>query len=185
MVEKSGLVIILGTPGSGKTTLALRLAAELRIPCFCKDDVKEPLFETLGAGDRDWSRKLSRASFAAIIRLAATQLASGPCIIEGNFRAEHVSPLREALERHAAHALQIRCRAEPREILRRFGARGRPAGHHDAALLAELGPEPQPAPYLELPGPRLDYASDQPAARQQIGPRVGDWLNLDIRTAPR
>jgi MoxR-like ATPase len=36
MAEFPLLLIILGTPASGKTTLARALALELEYPCFCK-----------------------------------------------------------------------------------------------------------------------------------------------------
>ena len=51
MVKMTDLMIILGSPASGKTTLARRLAAELAVPCLCKDDVKEALFDVLGVAD--------------------------------------------------------------------------------------------------------------------------------------
>lgn len=169
------MAIILGSPASGKTTLARRLSAALCIPCLGKDDVKEALFEALGSGDRDWSRRLSEASFAALGRLAATQLAAGvSCIVEGNFRPEHAPALLAAAARGAG-ALQIRCLAEPGEILRRFAGRERHPGHLDAALRSELGAPPAP-PFLELPGPRIDHPSGLPAAEEKIVGLLGGWL---------
>ena len=71
------LMIILGSPASGKTTLARRLAAEFSVPCLCKDDIKEALFDVLGVADRAASKRLSDASFAAELRVARTQLEAG------------------------------------------------------------------------------------------------------------
>ncbi|HWS64347.1 MAG TPA: AAA family ATPase [Steroidobacteraceae bacterium] len=68
------LMIILGCPASGKTTLARRLAAELTVPILSKDDIKEALFDVLGFADRERSRRLSDACFAAQLRMAETQL---------------------------------------------------------------------------------------------------------------
>src|SRR5271168_1748958 len=121
MVRNPDLTIILGTPASGKTTLARRLSADFSLPCLCKDDIKEALFDSLGPGDRDWSRRLSEASFAALARLAHTQLAAGnSCIVEGNWRESHAAALRSMLANCGARAAQICCRAEPQEIVRRF-----------------------------------------------------------------
>jgi len=55
-------VIVSGLPGSGKTTLAGRLAPALGLPLIDKDDILERLFESEGTGDAVWRRKLSRQS---------------------------------------------------------------------------------------------------------------------------
>jgi len=34
------ITIILGSPASGKTTLARRLAADFELDCLCKDDIR-------------------------------------------------------------------------------------------------------------------------------------------------
>jgi len=163
MRPEADLMIILGSPASGKTTLAERLSRDLALPCLCKDDVKEALFDVLGCPDRERSRQLSEASFTALARLARTQLAAGQsCIIEGNWRTMHEEMLGAVLRATAARAVQIWCCAEPVEIVRRFTSRRRHAGHLDAQLpAAELhaaaGSGPQ---FLNLPGPQRLYRSD-------------------------
>ena len=52
------LIIVTGPPASGKTGLARRFAADLRLPLICRDDFKEKLFDTLGWSDRAWSKRL-------------------------------------------------------------------------------------------------------------------------------
>jgi predicted kinase len=42
-------------PSSGKTTVAEGLAERLRLPLIAKDDIKESLYESLGAPDLDAS----------------------------------------------------------------------------------------------------------------------------------
>ncbi len=49
-------VIVTGPPAAGKTTLVRRIAQDLRIPLFEKDVFKDVLYQTLGFGDKDWSR---------------------------------------------------------------------------------------------------------------------------------
>src|SRR5580658_5744058 len=135
MAQMTDLTIILGSPASGKTTLARRLAADLGLPCLYKDDVKEALFDVLGSKDREWSRLLSDASFAALAQLALAMLAAGrPCMVEGNWRAAHGVLFRGVLTGRSARAAQIWCSAEPQEIVRRFTLRRRHPGHLDDLL---------------------------------------------------
>lgn len=172
------ITIILGSPASGKTTLARRLSADLSLPCLCKDDIKEALFDRLGPGDRDWSRLLSEASFAALTRLAHTQLAAdSSCILEGNWRESHAAALRSMLTACGARAVQICCRAEPREIVRRFTSRTRHPGHLDGLLAqGELAAAAAQAPaFMSLPGPRFAYDSDAPAAYAQLLTALKSW----------
>jgi predicted kinase len=167
----SRLAIILGSPASGKTTLARRLGTQWSVPVFCKDDVKEALFEVLGQGDRAWSRRLSEASFTTLAHLAQRQLSLGQsCIVEGNWRAVNVPRLEAVLRASAACALQIWCCADPAEIVRRFMGRTRHAGHLDALMPPEeLERSAREAPaFLELEGPRFVFRSDVPEAFEAL-----------------
>ena len=133
------VIIILGCPASGKTTLARRLAAELSLTLLCKDDVKEAMFDILGAGDRRHSRHLSDASFAVLLRLARAQLEAGlSCLLEGNWRPEHADGVRAAAGASYARVAQVWCSARPEELERRFLARRRHPGHLDHAVRAAV-----------------------------------------------
>jgi ribosomal-protein-alanine N-acetyltransferase len=46
----NAIVVVAGSPGSGKTTLAKGIAVELGIPLISKDTIKEALFDALGTG---------------------------------------------------------------------------------------------------------------------------------------
>jgi predicted kinase len=94
-VRQPHLILITGLPGTGKSTLAHSLARHLAVPLICKDTIKEPLLDLLGAADRAESRRLSDASFAVVFALARDCLLVGTdVILEGNFRpGEHEAPL--------------------------------------------------------------------------------------------
>ena len=172
------LMIILGSPASGKTTLARRLAAEFRVPCLCKDDIKEALFDVLGVTDRADSKRLSDASFAAQLGVARSQLHAGlSCIVEGNWRAEHAAGVLQILTAAGARGVQVWCRANPLEIVRRFTARDRHPGHLDAVIgRAEVKQaSEQPPSFMDLAGPRWVYDSGAPAAYAQLLSDLKTW----------
>ena len=178
MVMRSALVIIHGSPASGKTSLGLALAADLGIPCLSKDQVKEALFETLGVGNREWSARLSRASFAVLLRLGAAQLSAGrPCLLEGNWRAEHVPALKTLGQATDRPFAQVCCFADPAEIERRFRARLRHPGHLDGLLSVEVLPKlPLEPRLLELPGPAWVYRTDNCGGYAQLRRDLEIWF---------
>jgi predicted kinase len=159
------VLLLTGAPATGKTRLALALAQRYGV-CGCsKDEIKELLFDALGAGSPDYSRRLSDASFALLFALLPRLLRPGQLLLlEGNFRSsEHEVPLARALGPPAAALAQVWCRAQPGTRAARLLARaidpGRHPGHHDA--LADPGAAYAEG-FLELPGPRWEFDSDQP-----------------------
>jgi predicted kinase len=154
-MRKFRLVIITGLPGTGKTTLARDSARRLGLPLICKDTIKEPLLDMLGA-DASRSRELSNISFAVMFALARELLAVGDSLIlEGNFRAgEHETPLRAAFAPDSPNIVQVLCRAEEAERRARILHRSRHAGHLNVHQLE--GAAACDA-FLELPGERHLY----------------------------
>jgi predicted kinase len=153
------LLLISGAPASGKTRLATALAERHGWLCLGKDEIKETLFDVLGADDAAWSRRLSDASFALLFQLAPRLLGGRVLVLEGNFRpGEHEPVLRSLLERSGAELAQVLCRADASVRARRLRARALDPGRHRAhrdehrPVAVEEG-----AAFLELPGARFEF----------------------------
>src|ERR1700683_1010694 len=146
------VLLITGLAGSGKTTLARRLARRYDTVLLSKEDIKESLLDVLGAGDAAHSRLLSTASFAVLFAIARRHLVAGvDLILEGNFRPrEHEALLRSV---PGVHIVQVLCRIGETARLARLAERERHAGHSDAdpAVRADRTSDA----FLGLPGERL------------------------------
>jgi predicted kinase len=127
------LVLVTGPPASGKTTLARPLAHHLGLPLLGKDTIKEALFDTLGTGDRAWSRRLGAASYTVLLALAGELPAA---VLDANFYPDHGPGLLQACQR----PIEVFCGCSAAEIERRFTQRAptRHPGHVDHVLDAQL-----------------------------------------------
>lgn len=132
------LIIVSGLPATGKSTIAKALSEKLNIPLVAKDTIKEFLFDTLGARDRDWSRTLGKASNDFLYELTDKLLADGySVIIENAFEKKFAKPrLEKIIHAHAPNILEVHCKTEQGVRRKRFIGRNesgnRHTGHVDA-----------------------------------------------------
>jgi predicted kinase len=121
-------------PGSGKTTLARRLAPALDLPLIDKDDILDRLFESMGVGDAAWRLTLSRQSDAI---LQADALGSNGAVLASFWRAAGMpsdsgTPI-EWLDEPSHHVVNVHCLCDPETAADRFVQRRRHPGHLDGA----------------------------------------------------
>ena len=104
--ESPPMLIVSGAPAMGKTTLGKRIASDFALPFLRRDGVKESLYDTIGAGDRDWSRQLGMASIRLLFYVLERLLEGGQgLVIESNFYDRYDTPRFEAvLARYAARS---------------------------------------------------------------------------------
>ena len=82
------IIIINGHPAAGKTTFAMRLSKELKIPYLAKNTLKNALSASIAINNQQDSSRLSAVTFDAIVYAAERFMEVGkPLIIEGSFAA--------------------------------------------------------------------------------------------------
>ena len=137
-VKAKTFVILSGIPASGKTETGRRLADELSMPFLDKDHILESLFETLGTGDLEWRRRLSRASDAILQRVAPVMERAVLCSFWRHpaMQANSGTPIHWLAG--AGHSLiEVYCRCDPATAADRFASRSRHPGHLDADRAAD------------------------------------------------
>ena len=124
--------------------MAERVSDSLRIPYFGKDLAKEALFDSLGVGDREWSRKLGRASTGLLFSIIEAHLRQGQSVVaESNFYKELDKP---SFNRLAAvcqfRVVEIHCEVNRKLLYERLKQRDRStdrhAGHQTSGLVHEI-----------------------------------------------
>ena len=137
------IVIVSGSPGTGKTTLARHLAEQHKLVLLQRDALKERMFDGLGWSDRAWSQKVGVASYKLLYHLLETILATGhSCIVESNFVQRFDQPvIAELQQRFGVEIIEVTCVCAPDIAFGRFRARAesgeRHPGHVDTTDLEE------------------------------------------------
>jgi predicted kinase len=121
------LIVVSGAPGTGKSTMAEALAAQLSWPLLSLDTIKEALADVLGTGDEQWSNRVGDAAAEIVFRLSAR---FPEAIAEGWWRG----PRRERARQEFAGAVEVFCHCDPGVAAARMRARlgtGRHPIHRD------------------------------------------------------
>lgn len=114
------LIVVSGQAGSGKTTLAHRLAESIGCPAICRDEIKEGMVHAHGPGfEAETSDPLTMRTFPLFFDVLGTLLARGVTTV-GEAAFQHrlwergLAPLREL-----APVRVVRCSTDDQVLLDR------------------------------------------------------------------
>lgn len=141
---KPTLIIVNGLPGTGKTTLSRRLAADAPLPVFSRDGIYETLYDALDCNSHGMPPMLASSTFTLLYYILGSVLAGGQSVIvEGFFGRPDLrgAEFRQLQSMHDFEPLQILCQADGTVLVERFmarmGAEGRHSGHPDMEWLEQ------------------------------------------------
>lgn len=167
------VVIVTGPPAAGKSTVARRLAALLRLPLIAKDTIKEALFDSLGAGDVEWSQRLGEATYLAMLGIAQESVGAGASLVlEANFvRGGDFATRLAALP---ARFVQVHCSAPLDVLLERYGSRERHPGHVDPERIDALRNAVETGRHepLDVPGETIRIDTTRPVDLDALAERL-------------
>jgi thymidylate kinase len=172
-VRAPGLfVVVSGLAAAGKTSVAEPLADMLGVRLISKDAIKEALFDAVGLGDWAFSKTLSRAADAAMVRIARDL---DGAVLDNFWYAESVVELLAPLP---GPFVEVFCRCDPVVAFERFRHRDRHAGHADeerdveatrAAFLTRADKLP-----LRMLGPVVEVDTERSVDLAALASRVAE-----------
>ena len=129
------LIVVGGTPATGKSTLAASIADDLSLPMFSKDVLKETLFDALVDGPEmsaspELSQTISDLALASLLSIA-TELVSRKVgmVLEADFRPNDGQRL-FAPFLNSTMMRQVHCTVEERELEERHLERTEEGNRH-------------------------------------------------------
>jgi predicted kinase len=161
-------VVVSGLASAGKTTVAEPLANTLELRLISKDAIKEAFFGVVGFGGWEFSKTLSRAADAAMVRIA--QDLDG-AVLDNFWYAETVVELLAPLP---GPFVEVFCRCDPVVAFERFRRRDRHPGHADeeatrASFLARADKLP-----LGMLGPVVEIDTERAVDVAALASRVAE-----------
>ncbi len=140
--ERPLLIVVTGSPASGKTTLAESLSDEMGLPLLAKDAFKEEIYDNLEGADPSDSHRLGFVAVRLMHSWSKHLLEQGvSLVVESNFkRSLSVDDLQELFA--ISRPVLVQCVAPRDEVVDRYVERSergeRHPVHDDANRVDEL-----------------------------------------------
>lgn len=133
------LVVISGPAGSGKTTLAHKLARAIPCPAVCRDEIKEGMVHAHGDGfEANWGDPLTRQTFPVFFEILRVLIDAGVTVVaEAAFQQKLWGPSLEPFL-DIAHLRIVQCHVDPAVAKERISRRGDRLAHADGQLLQAI-----------------------------------------------
>jgi predicted kinase len=81
MLEMAYLVLVTGCPGSGKTTLARKVASSMACPAIIRDEIKGGLVHSFGGVQPAWGALVATKAFEVFHQVLSTMLSNGVSVV--------------------------------------------------------------------------------------------------------
>jgi predicted kinase len=115
------IVIITGQLASLKTTIAKRLAVDLKALLLCKDDLKEALANKIKTTSREANKALSQATFSIMHHILEQSLLNDePVVFEGNFKQDEYDLILKTLNHQDIKVITLYLHGEMKLLYERY-----------------------------------------------------------------
>jgi predicted kinase len=161
------LIVVTGSPATGKTTIAESLAERMHLPLLTKDAIKEEIYDSLEDAEPSDSHRIGFVAIQLMHSWAKRLLEKDvSLVLESNFkRSLSVDDLRELFA--LSRPVIVQCTAPVDEVIKRYVERSeegeRHPVHDDANHVDELRKDLERGEYdlrgLEVPSVTIDTSS--------------------------
>ncbi len=115
------LILFGGQLAALKTTVSKRISADLGVPVFNKDDIKEVLGDHIGFSNREENLKLSDATFSLMLYMAKSTLNTQPSVmLESNFKKHEFQQVETLSKKNGWQMLFIFMTADLKTLYQRY-----------------------------------------------------------------
>ena len=140
MSKRPKLILVTGHPATGKTTLSRKIADEFQLPLISRDEIKVRIMDNVGWGDREWSKKVGKASYSLLDYTVEQFVHSQTSfILESNFNPEFANEKFNRIQQNGYDIIQIICTAPEDIIISRWKERAAKDTTHPSSAEGEQG----------------------------------------------